>query len=432
MPVSFLKSCVPERAFGHLRTSMSMTGSPLLRWISERRAARARARADDRVRDAEQSSTSSSLGASLVPVVDIRRNSGSVRHAEVYSRQRHSDAFTRERSSPEGNVSNAPSRDQVDADARMSARSARRRNRRDRAGHHPRQALDSMSSTTASAGRLEARLDARFEARWERMEARRNRSRAALSRPPLVEPSFLNDANMIDVSSRFARDNANSEDTGDRSREDTAANNGNAIESGLAVSRPYRSRYAVEIRRNLRSNAITGADDSSRRDFLHSLSSRSDITEALTEHSSAQTTENAYPMNNNGSDMLEDERRWILAEVLQLLSMHIPDRIVRGDSHLASQFPTFSVEKGTVLVGVSSCPICLEELSGEVTLLPCFCSGHAECMKNAIKNDVRCPIHRIDIRKHLIYDPVCDVDSTMATDGASNISASQNPSASNP
>jgi hypothetical protein len=88
--------------------------------------------------------------------------------------------------------------------------------------------------------------------------------------------------------------------------------------------------------------------------------------------------------------------------LLRLMTMPREDEtLARGDSGLAQQFPTFAVERGAVLSGCSACPICLDEFHGEVLMLPCLCAGHADCMKSAIKHDVRCPTHRMDIREML-------------------------------
>jgi hypothetical protein len=94
------------------------------------------------------------------------------------------------------------------------------------------------------------------------------------------------------------------------------------------------------------------------------------------------------------------------ALLLRMMHMRYGDATVtRGDSTLALLLPRFAVERGSVLGGSSTCPICLEEYHGEVIMLPCLCAGHTECMLSAIKHDVRCPMHRIDIRVQLQLQP---------------------------
>lgn len=90
---------------------------------------------------------------------------------------------------------------------------------------------------------------------------------------------------------------------------------------------------------------------------------------------------------------IADERRELLNSIVELLNLGSQvrsslggafvsdnERLV-GMQHLLRRFPTFSVEKGQVVAGTSSCPICLDTLSDTIMLLPCLCSGHEECMK---------------------------------------------------
>jgi hypothetical protein len=92
--------------------------------------------------------------------------------------------------------------------------------------------------------------------------------------------------------------------------------------------------------------------------------------------------------------------------LLRLMHMrYIDPSGTRGDSALALLLPRFAVERGSVLGGSTTCPICLEEYHGEVIMLPCLCAGHTECMLSAMKHDVRCPTHRIDIRAQIQLQP---------------------------
>lgn len=88
-----------------------------------------------------------------------------------------------------------------------------------------------------------------------------------------------------------------------------------------------------------------------------------------------------------------DERRELLNSIVELLNLGsqvrdtltgdvVSDSDRRGGiQHLLRRFPTFSVEKGQVVAGTASCPICLDALSDTIMLLPCLCSGHEGCMK---------------------------------------------------
>lgn len=105
-----------------------------------------------------------------------------------------------------------------------------------------------------------------------------------------------------------------------------------------------------------------------------------------------------------------EERRRILSEIVQLLGARLGENggsigVVGGGSvgpgrnggaHLVRRFPTFSVEKGASVAGVSICMICLENLSDTVLLLPCLHVGHQACMKMALTQDRRCPACRRD------------------------------------
>lgn len=111
-------------------------------------------------------------------------------------------------------------------------------------------------------------------------------------------------------------------------------------------------------------------------------------------------------------DHSAEERRQLLNSIVELLNLgtHMRDSFSDangggerrgGVPHLLRRFPTFPVEKGQVVAGVASCPICLDALSDTVMLLPCLCSGHESCMKTALSFDNRCPLHRLDIRKYV-------------------------------
>lgn len=99
-----------------------------------------------------------------------------------------------------------------------------------------------------------------------------------------------------------------------------------------------------------------------------------------------------------------DEEQSVLERILGALvdaAQLEDDAVVRGDSRLAASFPTIQVDEGAEIMGISDCPICLQPIEGEVMLLPCWCVGHVDCMKEAIKHNVRCPMHKIDVRDHL-------------------------------
>jgi hypothetical protein len=96
-----------------------------------------------------------------------------------------------------------------------------------------------------------------------------------------------------------------------------------------------------------------------------------------------------------------DDNDEILASLLALLLSRRPEPgPAQGDMSLAASFPVFPSPAGPV-AGSSVCPICLEMLDGQLLLLPCLCVGHEYCMARALDADVRCPLHRIDVRSHL-------------------------------
>jgi hypothetical protein len=106
----------------------------------------------------------------------------------------------------------------------------------------------------------------------------------------------------------------------------------------------------------------------------------------------------------------------MLASVFALLSRQRPGPgQVYGDAQLAAAFPVFPSPVGPV-AGSITCPICLERLGGQLLMLPCMCVGHEECMSRALGADVRCPLHRIDVRRHLpatIDDVDVEVNATL-------------------
>jgi hypothetical protein len=110
-----------------------------------------------------------------------------------------------------------------------------------------------------------------------------------------------------------------------------------------------------------------------------------------------------------------DENDEILASLWALLLLRRPETepaqedtslaasfpVFPSQTSLAASFPVFPSPAGPV-AGSSVCPICLEKLDGQLLLLPCLCVGHECCMARALDADVRCPLHRIDVRSHLV------------------------------
>jgi hypothetical protein len=95
------------------------------------------------------------------------------------------------------------------------------------------------------------------------------------------------------------------------------------------------------------------------------------------------------------------EYRDFLQHLARVLVSAMPGQPVGADDELISRFSVFTVREGVVVAGEEDCPICLDALSGMLMMLPCMCVGHVECMTSALRADVRCPLHRIDVRVHV-------------------------------
>jgi hypothetical protein len=95
------------------------------------------------------------------------------------------------------------------------------------------------------------------------------------------------------------------------------------------------------------------------------------------------------------------EYRDFLQHLARVLVSAMPGQPVGADDELISRFSVFTVPEGVVVAGEIDCPICLDALSGMLMMLPCMCVGHVECMTRALRADVRCPLHRIDVRVHV-------------------------------
>jgi hypothetical protein len=95
------------------------------------------------------------------------------------------------------------------------------------------------------------------------------------------------------------------------------------------------------------------------------------------------------------------EYRDFLQHLARVLVSAIPGQLAGADDELIERFAIFTVREGIVVGGERDCPICLDALSGMLMMLPCWCVGHVECMTSALRADVRCPLHRIDVRVHV-------------------------------
>lgn len=119
---------------------------------------------------------------------------------------------------------------------------------------------------------------------------------------------------------------------------------------------------------------------------------------------------------NAGDTEVAAERARIMSEIVSLLGARLVQPGVGAE--VLRRFPRIQVGKGAEICGSSECPICLEALSSPILLLPCFCCGHEACLATALSFDARCPLHRIDVRKHLERD-VCAAFAAFVVDSGS-------------
>jgi hypothetical protein len=231
---------------------------------------------------------------------------------------------------------------------------------------------------------------------------------SAPSTPPLYSPQF-EDRSRTSAGSLSSVSSASA----------TAASGGSALRASDAVtSRARRGRASMDVDVDghvVMASSPRGSPPATR---PHARAARPYYARSRSSAVGVRPLPPLAPADADSSDeeseSSAEERRRILSEIVHLLGVRLRDNNVPGGgsgggggggaAHLLRRFPTFAVDKGQVIAGNASCPICLDVLSGTVMLLPCMCSGHETCMTAALSHDRRCPLHRIDVRKHVHED----------------------------
>ena len=72
----------------------------------------------------------------------------------------------------------------------------------------------------------------------------------------------------------------------------------------------------------------------------------------------------------------------------------------RGEDQL-QRFPTFRVDDNGPL-SKQSCPVCLEQLDGVVTMLPCLHAAHRSCFARSQNRALMCPVCRLDLSPFVV------------------------------